>query len=109
MENEFRNLPSVDRLLSEVKIKRLEELYSHDLIVDFIRKRLEQERQSIAQGNPCLSINEIVDSIYSQAQALARPNLRSVINATGVILHTNLGRAPLSREAVACFSRSGSS
>src|SRR4030042_2901230 len=105
MDNEFRNLPSVDRLLSEDKIKQLEKLYPHDLIVDVIRKRLEQERQSIAQGHPCPSINKMVDSIYTQAQALSQPNLRPVINATGVILHTNLGRAPLSGEAIAAMNR----
>ena len=105
MENKFRNIPSVDKLLSELKINRLEELYPHDLIVDLVRKHLEQERQSIAQGNPCTPINEIVDSVCAQVQALAQPSLRPIINATGVILHTNLGRAPLSRETVAAMNQ----
>jgi len=105
MESKFRHLPSVDKLLSEVKIKQLEEFYPRAFIVDLVRQHLEQERRSIAQGNPCPSINEIVESVCAQVQALAHPNLRPVINATGVILHTNLGRAPLSQEAMTIMNQ----
>ncbi|TET18050.1 MAG: L-seryl-tRNA(Sec) selenium transferase [Dehalococcoidia bacterium] len=104
MENRFRSLPSVDRLMSEDMIKQLRDEYPHDLLVDLIRQHLEQDRVSIALGNPCPSINEIVESVYARAQALASPNPRPVINASGVILHTNLGRAPLSQEAIAAMA-----
>lgn len=103
MESKFRQLPSVDRLLSEDRIRQLEESYPRDLLVDLIRRRLEQERRSVSSGNPCLSIEEIVGSVCTEAEALASLSLRPVINATGVILHTNLGRAPLSREAMAAM------
>jgi L-seryl-tRNA(Ser) seleniumtransferase len=103
MENRFRCLPSVDRLMSEDMIKQLRDEYPHDLLVDLIRQHLEQDRVSIALGNPCPSINEIVESVCARAQALASPNPRLVINASGVILHTNLGRAPLSQEAIAAM------
>jgi len=99
MESRFQHLPSVDRLLSEGRIKQLQESYPRALVVDLIRQCLEQERLSIASGNPCPSIDEIVESVCAQAWALSHPGLRPVINATGVILHTNLGRAPLSQEA----------
>ena len=104
MESKFRQLPSVDRLLSEDRIKQLEGSYPRLLLVDLVRQCLEQERLSISLGNPCPSINEIVESVCSQVQALANPSLRPVINATGVILHTNLGRAPLSQEAMAAMN-----
>ena len=103
MENRFRSLPSVDRLMSEDMIKQLRDEYPHDLLVDLIRQHLEQDRVSIALGNPCPSINEIVEAVCARAQALASPNPRPVINASGVILHTNLGRAPLSQEAIAAM------
>ena len=103
MENRFRSLPSVDRLMSEDMIKQLRDEYPHDLLVDLIRQHLEQDRVSIALGNPCPSINEIVESVCARAQALTSPNPRPVINASGVILHTNLGRAPLSQEAIAAM------
>ena len=103
MNSEFRRLPSVDRLISEEGIKQLEGTYPHELLVELVRQRLERERLSIAAGNPCLSTDEIIASIRAQLRQLESPSLRPVINATGVILHTNLGRAPLSQEAAAAM------
>jgi L-seryl-tRNA(Ser) seleniumtransferase len=105
MEKEYRRLPSVDKVISDERIKRLREIYPHDLIVDLVRQQLEQDRLAITQGNPCPSMDEIIDSVCSRAQALAQPSLRLVINASGVILHTNLGRAPLSKEALAAMAQ----
>jgi L-seryl-tRNA(Ser) seleniumtransferase len=99
MENELRRLPSVDKLTSEERIRQLREIYTHDLIVDVVRQCLEESRLAIMRGISCPSSDEIVDSICSRLQVLAQPSLRPVINASGVILHTNLGRAPLSKEA----------
>jgi len=104
VESKFRQLPSVDRLLSEDGIKQLEKSYPHTLLVELVRQRLEQERLSITQGNPCPSIDEIVESICAEIYALSHSSLRPVINATGVILHTNLGRAPLSQEAMTAMN-----
>jgi len=103
MESEFRHLPSVDRLLDEERIERLKEDYSYARLVELIRRHLQHLRSSIAAGNPCPSVAEIVESICHQVYALKTPRLRPIINATGVILHTNLGRAPLSREAIAAM------
>lgn len=108
MESEFRHLPSVDRLLDEERIGRLKEDYSYARLVELIRRHLQHLRSSIAAGNPCPSVAEIVESICHQVYALKTPRLRPVINATGVILHTNLGRAPLSREAIAAMDAVGS-
>jgi len=103
MENKFRSLPSVDKLLSDSRIKQLSDTYPHNLLVDLIRQRLEQERASIGRGAPSSSLDEIVESIHAQANTLASPYPRYLINASGVILHTNLGRAPLSKEAIAAM------
>jgi L-seryl-tRNA(Ser) seleniumtransferase len=103
MNSQFRHLPSVDRVLSDERIKQLEETYPHILLVNLVRQRLEHDRLSIASGNPCPSIDEIVESISAQVYTLENPSLRPVINATGVLLHTNLGRAPLSKEATAAM------
>ena len=108
MESEFRHLPSVDRVLTEERIGRLKEDYSYARLVELIRRHLQHLRSSIAAGNPCPSVAEIVESICNQVCALKTPRLRPVINATGVILHTNLGRAPLSREAIAAMDAVGS-
>ena len=100
MVSEFRHLPSVDKVLSDERIKQLEETYSHDLLVELVRQRLGEARHAITAGNPPPSVNEIVESVCQRVQVLEKPTLRTVVNATGVILHTNLGRAPLSREAI---------
>ena len=100
MDSEFRHLPSVDRLISEERIRRLEELYPRASLVELIRQCLEHARLAIAAGNPCPSVDEIVESICAQVYTLENPSLRPIINASGVILHTNLGRAPLSKEAI---------
>jgi L-seryl-tRNA(Ser) seleniumtransferase len=103
MESKFRHLPSVDKLITEDRIKQLQESYPRALVVDLIRQHLEQERLSIASGGPCPTLDEIVESVCAQVQALVHPNPRPVINATGILLHTNLGRAPLSPEAIAAM------
>ena len=103
MATEFRRLPSVDSVLADQRLKQLGEVYPHILLVNLVRQQLERERLSVAAGKPVSSFTEMVDSICAQVQALESPSLRPVINATGVILHTNLGRAPLSPEAAAAM------
>ena len=103
MEMKFRHLPSVDKVLSEEQIKQLGKDFPHDLLVNLIRQHLERERLSIAAGNPCASMGEIVGSVCAQLRTLEKPSLRHVVNASGVILHTNLGRASLSKEALAAM------
>ncbi len=103
MTSEFRRLPSVDRLLAEERIKELAKEYPHDRLVCVIRQCLEGERLAITNGKPSSSLDEIVKSIHSEVSRLGHLSLRPVINASGVILHTNLGRAPLSREAIAAM------
>jgi L-seryl-tRNA(Ser) seleniumtransferase len=99
-ESEFRRLPGVDKVLSEERISLLLDLYPHDLLVDLVRKQLEQSRSMIISGKTCPSLDEIVSSIVAKVNSYQQPNLRPVINATGVLLHTNLGRAPMSQEAL---------
>ena len=56
MSSEFRRLPSVDRLLSEQRIKQLAGTYPHELLVSLVRQHLESERLAIAAGKSCPSI-----------------------------------------------------
>jgi len=100
MGEEFRHLPSVDKILADERFKRAGESYPHDLLVSLIRQQLEQERLAIASGKTASPLPEIVDSICAHLQALENPGPCPIINATGVILHTNLGRAPLSQETI---------
>jgi L-seryl-tRNA(Ser) seleniumtransferase len=92
-------------LLSDEKFKRFERIFQHELIVNVARQCLERERLAIAGGRPAIPMEKIVDSIVTKLTVLESPSLRYVINATGVILHTNLGRAPLSQEAIAAMEK----
>jgi len=74
MDSEFRHLPSVDRVLSDERLKQLEETYPHILLVNLVRQRLEHNRLSIATGNPCPSIDEIVESVSAEVYALENPS-----------------------------------
>jgi L-seryl-tRNA(Ser) seleniumtransferase len=103
MEKDFRNLPGVDKVLADGRISRYRQSYQHDLIVSVIRKQLEQERRDIAAGKTCGSLDDITKAVAAQLEYLGKPSLRRLINASGVILHTNLGRAPLSPEALAAM------
>lgn len=103
MKTERRQLPSVDSLLSDARLKAFEHTFPRGLVLELVRQHLGQIRLSIGRGNPCPPFQEIVESVYAQVQALTHLSLRPVINATGVILHTNLGRAPLCQEAIAAM------
>jgi L-seryl-tRNA(Ser) seleniumtransferase len=103
MRTDFRSLPSVDRLISDERLKPFEEVYSRSLVLGLAREILEESRLSIARGEPAPSFDGLVESICARIQSLGQPSLLPVVNATGVILHTNLGRAPLSQEAMAAM------
>ena len=104
MDKEFRHLPGVDKLTSNERLRQLGEELCHTSLVELIRNHLEQTRLDIAAGIPCPSLDDIVAAIVARGYALIKPGLRPVVNATGIILHTNLGRAPLSEEAAAAMN-----
>lgn len=94
----LRNLPSIDQLLQTESTALLIARFGRPLTLDALRQTLDEIRRRFkAEGEPALPADE---SIITQAEALlsswASATLIPVINATGVILHTNLGRAPLS-------------
>jgi L-seryl-tRNA(Ser) seleniumtransferase len=103
MENELRRLPSVDKVISDERISQLSVNYPHELVVNVVRRHLEGVRLSVKRGRPAPYTGKIVNAIVSELKSLFEFSLRRVINAGGVILHTNLGRAPLSREAMSAM------
>ncbi|MEW6142428.1 MAG: L-seryl-tRNA(Sec) selenium transferase [Chloroflexota bacterium] len=96
----YRDLPSVDRVLAHERVKELSLSYPHDLLVGFVRDQLDAARKGIASGRPPPSVEVIASTVSQHVLALDGPSPRRVINASGVIIHTNLGRAPLSAEAI---------
>jgi L-seryl-tRNA(Ser) seleniumtransferase len=102
--NPFRHLPSVDRLLADERLRALSTQYSGDTIVALAREELASARAAVARGGQAPGLQALVDAVEARARGALAPSLRPVINATGVILHTNLGRAPLSDEALAAMT-----
>ena len=96
--NPYRTLPGVDALLHHPDVSALD-ILPHDVLADLVRQELAATRSRIAQGDLPPTPDDIARSVVHAARAMTAPRLRPLINATGVVLHTNLGRAPLSRQA----------
>jgi len=96
---ELRKLPSVSHLLQMPEIETLLADFGHELAVEAIRETLVQTRDGIIAGGSCPPTAELARQIGLTLYSWLRPSLRPVINATGVVIHTNLGRAPLSVRA----------
>ncbi len=94
--NPYRGLPSVDRLLADERLHAA----SGGLAADIARASLDAARARIAAGEAAPSFEAIVSDITARLGSVLRAPLRPLINATGVIIHTNLGRAPLAGEAI---------
>lgn len=98
--NQFRLLPSVDELLHTEVGQQLSAQFSRVLAIEALRAVLVQARGDIRAGAPCPSYEVLLHDADKLLQRQQRPHLRPVINATGVIINTNLGRAPLSSDAL---------
>jgi len=94
-----RQIPSVDRLLSHPSLDGAASTWSRRAVVAVIRSALDAARTSIARGDSAPSEEELASACRARLEALARPRPRRVVNATGVVIHTNLGRAPLGARA----------
>jgi len=100
------HLPSVDKLLAQAS--SLIELHGRSLTTDAIRSVLDEDRSSIRAGGAPPDPSELLPRISDRLQEWTQSRPRSVINATGVIIHTNLGRAPLSQAAIAAMTAAAS-
>jgi L-seryl-tRNA(Ser) seleniumtransferase len=97
MTDPRRELPSVNTLLESAGVRALLEQHPRRVVVDAVRNVVDAAR---VHGDASRTEQQWIASIASVVQSLGQPSLRRVINATGVILHTNLGRAPLAESAV---------
>jgi L-seryl-tRNA(Ser) seleniumtransferase len=102
MTNPFRNLPRVDDVLGAPPVAALAGQHAHERIVAAVRAEIESLRELLKSGKDLDGHADAVSVAQRAAQRLEqeyRPKLRRVINATGIVLHTNLGRAPVAEEA----------
>ena len=101
----YRRLPSVDELVRHGQLSRLVSSEGQTAVTDAVRVVLGRLREEIAAGRleadgVDLALSGLAPAVEREARQALSYSLRSVINATGVILHTNLGRAPLSGAAL---------
>jgi L-seryl-tRNA(Ser) seleniumtransferase len=106
MPNALRNIPSVNELLDSPPLKSLVQRVSHSTVVSGVRRFLDNLRsdmQSTASAMGIPTPGELAERIANWIATEERPPLMPVINATGILLHTGLGRAPLADEALAAI------
>src|SRR5918992_1329749 len=89
LNERMRRLPSVDAVIAELSGG------PHQILVDVARRAVDDARRAVADGGSAPDLSEVVDAARSLLAAHGRELLRPVINATGVLVHTNLGRVPL--------------
>jgi len=100
MTYSLRNLPSVDQLLQRPMAQAWIPVYGRSLVVDALRAVLETARDAYQADAPLPGTKQLLNNALQSLEQWTASSLVTVINATGVILHTNLGRAPLSRAAL---------
>ena len=104
MTSPLSMIPAVDRVLAQPAVQALSSRCDPAMVTRVVRAAVEALRQDILQGEFAYAdrkilLQRVVQDVISGLREALLPSLRPVINATGVILHTNLGRAPLSRPA----------
>ncbi|HMJ17635.1 MAG TPA: L-seryl-tRNA(Sec) selenium transferase [Gemmatimonadaceae bacterium] len=97
MSDARRELPSVNALLETSGVRSLLAHHPRRVVLDAVRSAVDAARSS---GDPHRTEEQWIDSITSVVRRSTQSSLRRVINATGVVLHTNLGRAPLAEVAI---------
>ncbi|MGE3856307.1 MAG: L-seryl-tRNA(Sec) selenium transferase [Dehalococcoidia bacterium] len=103
-DSPYRDLPSVDRLLADARVAALAGAEGHEAVAGLARAVLAEYRDTIAATGTAPS-EPAVEAVLARAASAFRPSLVRVVNATGVIIHTNLGRAPLARSALDAIQR----
>ena len=106
LDAQFRKLPQVGEMLQRAEFLILQETYSRTFVADHLRTVIEELRLEVKDGRHTESsleaeLRRLAATVEQRVLQTLRPSLRPVINATGVILQTNLGRAPLSEAAIA--------
>ena len=108
MNDLLRNIPSVTELLESDEIQVMLESTQSEFVVAAARQALDRLRNAIlAHDEHEVDVQKLTLDICKQVKSLTRSPLQSCINATGIILHTGLGRAPLAQQAVDAMAEAG--
>lgn len=109
-QSQLSNIPSVDEFLKSPYGEKWLKSYDRKIVLRAIRETLESKRKRITQGHSDeLSVNAIAPDVESRIKEFSAYKLRPLINATGIVIHTNLGRAVLSVKAIENVMRAAGS
>ena len=112
MSNSLRDLPQIQSLLGETAIVELVARYSHAEVSGALRKIVDALRSSLLAGDtidlPAFGGADFAAQVEAEVKAARAPSFKSVINATGIIIHTNLGRARMAPEAIEAMQAAAS-
>lgn len=97
--DEYRKLPSVDELLRGDRVQTLLSRYAREFVVSSLRDVLADARSAIGRGDKSLDAQALIAAAERSIDQQSKASLRRAINASGIILHTGLGRAVLSEQA----------
>jgi L-seryl-tRNA(Ser) seleniumtransferase len=100
------NLPRVDRVAAHTALDAVRRRLGSEAITRLSRRAIEEARHRVRGGAPCPTLDEVAACVAAMANESLATRARPVINATGVVLHTNLGRAPLAQAAVQALAAS---
>ena len=100
MQKHLKNIPSIDKVLSNPDIAALFEKFSGEQVTNIARQKINALRESILSGETPQDIGQVIEDIKHTAHTQWKSWPNKVINGTGIILHTNLGRSPISDEAL---------
>lgn len=113
MTNQMKNLPAIDDVLRHPGITELMSGYRREIIVGLVRQSVDTLRKQL-RGEPGSATKDelleaVVTTVARQMNGFQRGTLQPVVNGTGVVLHTNMGRAPLSQGALEVVMNTASS
>jgi len=103
----LRNMPSVDRVLAEPALASMLADVKRDIVVDAVRQEISRARAAVIAGGDAPTPGSIAQMVVGVGKVAWGPWPTPVVNATGVILHTNLGRAPMSAAATLAAAAAG--
>ena len=96
---QLRKIPSVERVVASDLLSKEVSNYSREWVVSTVRQQLERARAEVRNGSEAPTVDQVATATRDALESMNRSAPQPVINATGVVIHTNLGRAPLSPAA----------
>jgi L-seryl-tRNA(Ser) seleniumtransferase len=96
----LRKLPAVDAILKNEQVVQLKQQHGISLVTYAVRCAIDFFREKISGGSKPPTIEQIIIKVNETVRTIAEPSLIPVVNATGIVLHTNLGRAPLGKRVL---------